>query len=165
MKPAFNYIVENYINLIYYFARRWVKDTYSVDDVVSETFLQLFKKYDTFQYHSDGELKSWLLTVCRNIILDRQKKKKLISVDASVLDSIESTSDIETWLLAEIEREDVEIILKLLDALPDEEHVIVRLRIFDELTFKSIAAVLDISEAAAKMRFYRTIKQLQEKLI
>lgn len=165
MKPTFETIVKNYINLVYYFTRRWVKEENVVDDVVNETFLKVFKKYSTFQYQSEGEFKSWLLIICRNIIFDRQKKQKFVSFDNTIIDSVESSEDIESWLQAEMEREDVQRILSELERMSDEDNVIVRLRIFDELSFESIATILTISEAAAKMRFYRVISKLQKKLI
>ena len=50
----------------------------------------------------------------------------------------------------------------VLDELPDDKREIIIMRIWDELSFREIAELTGKSEAACKMKFSRTLKQLKE---
>ena len=53
---------------------------------------------------------------------------------------------------------------KLLDTLPKEQSEIVRLKCYDNLTFKQIAELQDIPEATAKSRYRYAIMHLKSKM-
>jgi RNA polymerase sigma-70 factor (ECF subfamily) len=81
LKPPFDDVVKNYIRLVYFFARKSLYQQEDVDDIVQETFLKAMSNYKQFTFKSDGELKSWLLTICRHLITDQiRSKKKTISI-------------------------------------------------------------------------------------
>lgn len=51
---------------------------------------------------------------------------------------------------------------RLLDLLPIEQKEIVRLKCYDDLTFRQIAELQDIPEATAKPRYRYAIQHLQQ---
>ena len=51
---------------------------------------------------------------------------------------------------------------RLLNLLPLEQSEIVRLKCYDDLTFKQIAKLQDIPEATAKSRYRYAIQHLQQ---
>ncbi|MBQ0021090.1 MAG: sigma-70 family RNA polymerase sigma factor [Bacteroidales bacterium] len=51
---------------------------------------------------------------------------------------------------------------RLLDSLPQEQAEIVRLKCYDELTFKQIAELLNIPEPTAKSRYRYAIQHIQQ---
>lgn len=168
MKPNFEDIVKNYIKLVYFFAKKSLYQQEDVDDAVQETFLKAMKRYDNFNFTSEGELKSWLLTICRNVIIDGSRVNKsnghTISLEENDID-VPGDDSIEKWLEAESSREDIrQIAGELKDMKPDEQEII-KLRIFEEMEFKQVATSLAITEATAKMRFYRAISKLKEAVI
>ena len=71
-------------------------------------------------------------------------------------------SKTESWLEKEIKREEAIALRNILNKLNDNDHDIIRLRYYDELSFKEIALVLGISEATTKMRCYRTLEKLRK---
>lgn len=164
MKPNFELLVEKYINLVYYFAHRWVYKREDVQDIVHETYVKSFKKYETFSYSSEAQLKGWLLTICRNVILDKRKEKSLLRIEDVNVEQI-VTSNCDEMLEAEIKKENVEKVVKSLETLEKGEQELIRLRIYEELDFKSIAQIFDTSEPAVKMKFYRAIEKLQKLFI
>jgi RNA polymerase sigma-70 factor (ECF subfamily) len=162
MKPSFEEVVERYIKLIYFFALRWI-DKKEVDDMVQNTFLVALKKYPKFAFHTEGELKSWLLTICRNQIIDTYRKTKFIEFDEQQVGQV-NLDEADKWLDMEVKKDEVNNIIRELHKMRTGEQEIIKLRIFDELSFVEIGNCLDISEAAAKMCFYRAIKRLRKKL-
>ena len=165
-KPPFDEVVKNYIRLVYFFARKSLYQQEDVDDIVQETFLKAMNNYKQFTFKSEGELKSWLLTICRHLIADQMRsKKKTISIEQNNIELFDN-SDVEDMMNAEITHEkDIESVKKELVKLKAEEQEIIRLRIVEEMEFKEIAVALDTKEAAVKMRFYRAIIKLKEALV
>lgn len=167
MKPPFDDVVKNYIRLVYFFAKKSLSDQQDVDDVVQETFLKAMKTYDKFNFKSEGELKSWLLTICRHLIADFfRAHKNHISMDQNEVELLFTEDDVEDLLEAQITRaDDIAKVRTALKTLKPTEQEIIRLRITEEMEFKEIAMALGTKEAAVKMRFYRTIIKLKQALV
>jgi len=169
MKPTFENIVKDYIKLVYFFAKKSLSKQEDVDDAVQDTFAKAMKQYDNFTFKTEGELKSWLLTICRHTIIDGYRSNKsngyAISLDEHEID-VPDDNNLEEWLEEEIsKKEDIHHVTKELQSMKADEQEIIKLRIYEEMGFKQIAGALDISEATAKMRFYRAISKLKEVVI
>ncbi|HCE30934.1 hypothetical protein A2778_05720 [Candidatus Daviesbacteria bacterium RIFCSPHIGHO2_01_FULL_40_24] len=166
LKPPFEDVVKNYIKLVYFFAKKSLYQQDDVDDIVQETFLKAMSNYKQFTFRSDGELKSWLLTICRHLITDQiRSKKNTISIEQNNIELFDH-NDVEDMLDAEITQEkDIEMVKKELLNLKAAEQEIIRLRIVEEMEFKEIAITLASKEAAVKMRFYRALIKLKEALL
>lgn len=168
MKPAFEDVVKDYIRLVYFFAKRWLLRQEEVDDTVQDTFAKALNAYDSFIYKTRGELKSWLLTICRNIIIDNARSYKMqkyaISIDKNKLE-IKDDHDIEQWLETQMKDQEIKSVQDGLKNMRLEDQEIIKLRIFDQLEFKHIGNILGISEASTKMRFYRAIARLKENVL
>src|SRR3989338_2333228 len=166
LKPPFEDVVKNYIKLVYFFAKKSLYQQDDVDDIVQETFLKAMSNYKQFTFRSDGELKSWLLTICRHLITDQiRSKKNTISIEQNNIELFDH-NDVEDMLDAEITQEkDIEMVKKELLNIKAAEQEIIRLRIVEEMEFKEIAITLASKEAAVKMRFYRALIKLKEALL
>ena len=166
IKPPFDQVVNDYIRLVYFFAKKSLYQEEDVDDTVQETFLKAMKKYNQFTFKSEGELKSWLLTICRHLITDQMRtKKKTVSIEQNNIELF-AEDDVENLMDAEITHDkDIKKVKKELLKLKPAEQEIIRLRIVEEMDFKEIATALGTKEAAVKMRFYRIIIKLKEALL
>ena len=166
MKPPFEDVVRDYIRLVYFFAKKSLSQQDDIDDAVQETFLKAMKAYKDFKFKSNGELKSWLLVICRHVITDMfRANKNNISIEQNNIELFED-SDVEVLLEAKItHEEDVKKVTSALKMLKPAEQEIIRLRVNEEMSFDDIATALDSKEPAVKMRFYRAIVKLKESLL
>ncbi|NMC61546.1 MAG: sigma-70 family RNA polymerase sigma factor [SAR324 cluster bacterium] len=166
MKPPFEDVVRDYIRLVYFFAKKSLSQQDDIDDAVQETFLKAMKAYKDFKFKSDGELKSWLLIICRHVITDMfRSNRNNISIEQNNIELFDD-SDVEVLLEAKItHEEDVKKVTSALKKLKPAEQEIIRLRINEEMAFCDIATALESKEAAVKMRFYRAIVKLKESLL
>lgn len=57
-----------------------------------------------------------------------------------------------------------EALRRTIGALPPDQRSVVAMKVFEELTFAEVAARLNTTEAACKMRFSRGVRQLREAL-
>jgi RNA polymerase sigma-70 factor (ECF subfamily) len=60
--------------------------------------------------------------------------------------------------------EDVSRVMEALPDLPEKQRHAVTLRIFEELSFREIGAVIGSSEGAARVNYYHGIRRLREML-
>lgn len=165
MKPKYEDIVKKYINLVYFFAKKTLLNQNDIDDAVQETFLKAMKTYDRFTFKSEGELKSWLLTICRNVIVDGfRSHKHALSLEMHDID-VPDDNNSEEWLEEQIQSQEVEKIKNTLKILKPIEQELIRLRIFEDMEFKEIAVALDTNQGTVKMRYYRAIEKLKEELL
>lgn len=166
MKPSFENVVKDYIRLVYFFAKKSLSQQEDVDDAVQETFLKAMKAYENFNFKSEGQLKSWLLTICRHVITDMfRANKNHLSIEQNNIQLFDD-SDVEVLLEAKItHEEDINKVTSALKKLKPVEQEIIRLRVNEEMSFDDIANALDSKEPAVKMRFYRAVVKLKESLI
>lgn len=166
MKPPFEDVVRDYIRLVYFFAKKSLSQQDDIDDAVQETFLKAMKAYKDFKFKSDGELKSWLLIICRHVITDMfRSNRNNISIEQNNIELFDD-SDVEVLLEAKItQEEDIKKVIEALKKLKSSEQEIIRLRVTEEMPFCDIATALESKEAAVKMRFYRAIVKLKESLL
>ena len=48
------------------------------EDIAQEVFLRLYLRRDSFSYRSDAELKGWLITTLRRMVIDISRRKRRV---------------------------------------------------------------------------------------
>ncbi|MDO5481435.1 MAG: RNA polymerase sigma factor [Bacteroidaceae bacterium] len=126
------------------------------EDVVQEVLLNVFRRLRE-KMHVES-LEQYVIRSISNACHDyfRRKPLKVVPIDEARHVPVNEGDQ-------HIHEEYVRI-NQLLDALPEEQAEIVRLKCYDELTFKQIAELQDISEATAKSRYRYAIMHIQQML-
>jgi len=122
-------------------------------DICQESFIDLWKSLKRFRYKSDQSLNGFIFIIIKRKLYHYYKdKQKIISLDK--LD--------EKQLIQPIEKQnDYGYMLKHIDTLTSNHQDIIRLRYWSQMTFNEIAAVLNITESAAKVRHHRALQKLK----
>ena len=128
---------------------------YDVHDIEQEVFLRASQSIGSLELEEGRELpclKSWMHRITRNHVIDRIRASKARhEVDApwgpSSLDDIEVSSDHESIHVESIQRTlsdpDAMIYLRqLLDALPDEDRLLLFHSCIDKLEFEELAELI-----------------------
>ena len=55
-------------------------------------------------------------------------------------------------------------LLNEIEKLPLEQSQIIEMRFFEQISFRKIGSIFEISEASAKMRVYRILEKLKKEL-
>ncbi len=134
------------------------------EDAAKEIFLQfseaLWKGIEGFEGRNGASFRTWAYILARNAINryfrnpDQRRDHTTLSKVAEVADEIRSMTSVI------FERHRNEALYKITERLDDDERELLILRAVEEMPFSQIAAILDTTEAAAKMRFGR----LKEKM-
>lgn len=155
----FEKIYSIYFKDVYYFLLSLSKDKEVAEDITSETFFKALKNIENFR--GDSSIKTYLFQIAKNSYFDYlRKNKKIVSLDD--FESIEKDSiNTEDEFL---EREESAYLRNLVETLKEPHKSIIKLRIWEELSFKDIGTVYGKSENWACVTFHRAKKILKNKL-
>ncbi len=147
---AFDLLVNRFMLPAYSAARRILGDEDLAEDAVQEAFLRVVR--DRNSYRPSFPFSVWFYTILRNVCRDIQRRRLR---QAALIRRVAHFAARRT---ASGRRTEAEY---LLERLPETLRVVLLLRIRDNLSFRQIAAVLGISEEAAKKRGQRGLRLLR----
>ena len=146
-------------NVLYRLALRITLDSAEAEDIVQETMIKVWNKRDAWS--EIDSIEAFSLAICRNLALDYIKRasSQNESLEAQSYDKADSSSN----PYEETSKNDrVNLVKKLVEALPEKQRSCMQLGDFEGKTYKEIASVLGISEDQVKVNIFRarqTIKQ------
>lgn len=133
------------------------------EDLTQEAFERFYLKNMTFPSESDARY--WLLRVAKNLALNsvRRNKREIQMVEKAKQDANASFSSVQEDML--IEREQEKEVRRAIAALPENLRLVIQLKEYSNLDYKTIGKILGISEVNVKVRVYRARKKLEELLV
>src|SRR6476646_304549 len=129
-------------------------------DLAQETFLQLHRT--VWGTLPPGEARFWLYRVARNMAINEFRKAhtryRLIDrgVEAMRPAARNPEQEYET-------RERKELVLEMLQTLPEDQRAALLLREQEQLSYREIGQVLNISESKVKVDIFRARASLRER--
>jgi RNA polymerase sigma factor (sigma-70 family) len=129
-------------------------------DVVQDTFLRLCREHPE---RLNSHLTEWLFTVCRNRALDIVRKESrtraLTETDLSTRESSDPSPD-----LAAERRESAGDVLRALDELPANQQEVIRLKFQNDLSYREISRVTNLSVSNVGFLIHTGIKTLRQRV-
>ena len=156
---SFSILVDRYQKRVYGFIFSKVKDAELADDVFQDTFVKVIKNLRLGKYKDEGRFLSWVMRIAHNIIMDhfrkinRLPKHESKHEDLDVMDRlIEQSNSIEDLMIETQIHADLSI---LIDELPQTQKEVLRMRLFQEMSFKDIGEQtgVSINTALGRMRY------------
>ena len=135
-------------------------DRDKADDIFQETFVKVITKLHEGKYTNSGKFSAWLMRIAHNIIMDMYREQRNDHVvemgEDNDLTTINPTnlldSNIENQFVNEQILADVK---KMMNLLPDCQREVVYMRYYQQLSFKEIANITNVSinTALGRMRY------------
>ncbi len=140
-------------------------DENAANDAFQDTFVRAIVAIREGRYHANGQFSAWLMRIARNIVLDAVRSRKthrtvrqeIINDDGSpagdiLNDASLSEPDTEMKIVFSQSLDDVKMMIEL---LPEAQREVVVLRYYQELSFKEIAELTNVSinTALGRMRY------------
>lgn len=157
---AFTELYERYIQRIYDFVYFKTHHKQTAEDIVSQTFLQMIEKIDTFN-SKKGTFSAWLHRIARNLTFDHFRGRKPTD---NIEDAWDLSSDDNVLLDADIAVK-LDQVREVLSKLNAKQREVILLRLWQGHSFKEIADITGSSEGACKMQYKRGMETVQQELV
>ena len=157
-ETAFNKLLSDYKERLYWHVRKIVIDHNDADDVLQNTFLKVFENINNFKGNSS--IYTWMFRIATNESLNYiNKKAKKLGVSN------------EEWIVKKSDKlesdpyfEGGEMELKLQKAisrLPEKQRIVFNMRYFEEMKYKKISEILRKSEGGLKASYHHAVKKIK----
>ena len=161
-EKAFEVLLARHKDKIYRFIYMKLRNQELANDVFQETFVKIIKTLKVGSYNEEGKFLPWAMRIAHNLVIDhfrKASKVRMISESSSNYDDFNIFSTLsqtdknmeQSMSHEELEKQMVELI----DYLPETQRAILKMRIFQDMSFKDIAESEDISinTALGRMRY------------
>lgn len=156
-------LVKRYERRLYNFGLRVCRDVRDAEDLVQETFLNLFKYLKDFRYET--KFKNWLYRIASNVCAKKRRKSKFspeaeLSLEAFLpKESDQLPTDLPAWAAAPVDQllnqELSDTIKKGIHSLPEKYRIVMVLRDLEGFSTAETAQILNVTPANVKVRLHR----------
>ncbi|MEA5403360.1 sigma-70 family RNA polymerase sigma factor [Arcicella sp. DC2W] len=156
---AFNLLVRQYQQKVYWHIRKMVIDHEDANDLTQDTFIKVWKGLENFK--GDSQLFTWLYRIATNECLNHLAKKKrrfflpINDITEELSNKLEDTNMISG--------DEIQLKLqKALLTLPDKQRLVFNMKYYDELKYEDIAEITGTSVGALKASYHLAVKKVEE---
>lgn len=140
--------------LVYAYIARRAGDRATAEDLTSEVFKKALENLPRFTWRG-APFGAWLLRIAANMVADRSKHTAKTVDITDLEDGAESVQS----SLEEVEQR--ARLFRLVDQLPADHGLVVRLRFAEEKSVREIAQELGRTEGAVKQLQFRALEKLR----
>lgn len=158
-RQACRQLYEQYAKAMYNICLRMVNQAAEAEDVLQESFLQVFTHIGSFR--GESSLGAWIKRIVINNCLNHLKKRKLrfVEIDEDMEKPVEDSPDEIQFSLT------VERVREAIRQLPDGYRIVLNLYLMENHSHREIASMLGITESAAKTQYHRAKEKVRELLM
>lgn len=159
---AFNRLVLKWEHRVYNLTLRMLNDPEEAAETTQEIFLAVYRNIKRFRMQAS--FSTWIYRIAVNHSISRLRRRPPVQV--SIDDGVFSRQGKDFAVSGGQERRLLEMerrtrIRDSLSRLSTEQRAVIELKLYQEETFDSIAAILDIPASTVKSRFYAGIEVLK----
>ena len=159
---AFESLVKKYQGPLLNFIARYTGDRYMAEDLTQEVFLRIYRAAPQFQARS--KVSTWIFHIAYNQALTEiGRRKKRRNLWQALCRSREEAP--EELVVEPLERyEQTEEIMTALGCLPENQKAALLLRINENLSYREIADILEVSVQSVESLLFRARTSLKRYL-
>ena len=168
----FQDLVKRYEAKLYNFSLRMCRDPSDAEDMIQDTFLNVFRYLKNFRYET--KFKNWLYKVAASTCFKKRRKSKFAPEKELSLDEFrpddeaEKPDHVPQWALMPLDKllneELAGVISKTIITLPKKYRMVIVLRDIEGYSTTETAQILNLSPSNVKVRLHRARLYLREKL-
>ena len=149
-------------NELFRLALRITLNRAEAEDIVQDTLIKVWNRRSDWE--DIDSIEAFSLTICRNLSLDRIKKKENDNNSLEDVKGVEplSSSNPQDRM---IQADRVNLIRQIVDSLPEKQRSCMQLRDFEGKSYKEIAVILDITEEQVKVNIFRARQAVKQRYL
>lgn len=157
---AFDTLLKRYEGKVFSYLLYSVKNQELAEDLFQDVFIKIVVRLKNGQYAENGKFSSWMMRIVHNHLIDYYRttpSARIISNDTTESNLL-NKADIainENREKEMIDQQTLNEVRELIALLPESQRQVLTMRIYDELSFKEIAAKTNcsINTALGRMRY------------
>ena len=155
---SFEILLNRHKNRVFAFIMSKIKNKDLSEDIFQDTYVKVVNSLQKGKYNEEGKFLPWVMRIAHNLVIDhfrKQKKMQMIrsSNDFDIFDVIKDNKiNADEKMIKDQIFGDLNL---LIDKLPSDQREVLKMRYYEELSFKKIAEYFDISinTALGRMRY------------
>ncbi|MDD4425282.1 MAG: RNA polymerase sigma factor, partial [Mariniphaga sp.] len=169
-EAAFKELVDSHRQIVVNTCFGLLHNISDAEDVAQEVFIEVFRSVDKFR--ADSKISTWLyrIAVNRSFNFIRDNKKRKFHSYNELSESKKELLNQQVQEGADTPESDMEnnqrkiILHEAVDALPQNQRVAFTLNKYEDLSYKEISDVMNLSVSSVESLIHRAKKNLQKKL-
>ena len=169
-EKAFRELVDKYHQAVVNTCFGLIHNTEDAEDIAQDVFIEVFRS--TAKFRGDSKISTWLYRIAvnrsLNFIRDNKRRKWFHSFEdkqdiynAKSLE-ISNTEDNPATVIENRQR--AELLHTAIDKLPVNQKIAFTLNKYEDLSYKKIAEIMEMSVSGIESLIHRAKKNLQKKL-
>jgi RNA polymerase sigma-70 factor (ECF subfamily) len=156
---AFEVLLSRYKSRVYSYIYFIVRNRELTEDIFQDTFVKAIVTIKQGRYFESGKFLAWVNRIAHNLIIDHfrhERNENTVSNEDSEIDLFNNAKLCEDSIEDNLVQEQImSDVVKLVDYLPDNQRDVIRMRYYDDLSFKEIAdkTGVSINTALGRMRY------------
>mgnify|MGYP001426550293 CR=1 FL=1 len=155
---SFEILLNRHKNRVFAFIMSKIKNKDLSEDIFQDTYVKVVNSLQKGKYNEEGKFLPWVMRIAHNLVIDHFRKKKKMQMirssnDFDIFDVIKDNKiNADEKMIKDQIFGDLNL---LIDKLPFDQREVLKMRYYEELSFKKIAEYFDISinTALGRMRY------------
>ena len=131
------------------------------EDVVQETLIRVWNKRD--EWSTLTSIEAFCLRIAKNLAIDRSERMDAQTVELTP--ALEETPDASDPHERLVQEEQMALVHRLMNELPEPQRLILHLRDVEEKPYKEIAELLDLTEEQVKVNLFRARQKVKKQFL
>ncbi|QSW89825.1 MULTISPECIES: RNA polymerase sigma factor [Flavobacterium] len=151
-------LIKRHESKIYGFIYSKIADRDISNDIFQDTFIKVIKTLKSNSYNEEGKFLPWVMRISHNLIVDHFRKTKKMPMyrETEEFSIFSIMSDDALNVEGKMILDQVEVDLKrLIEELPEDQKEVLIMRMYQDMSFKEISELTDVSinTALGRMRY------------
>ena len=157
-ESALKILIQRHEKKVFSYIMLSVKNRELAEDIFQDTFIKVINTLRSGNYKEEGKFIQWVMCIANNLKIDYFRKQQRMPIfegngDFDIFDLINgSDPSAEQKLITEQIYAEITSLVKL---LPAEQREVLEMRIYQDISFKDIAEITNVSinTALGRMRY------------
>lgn len=155
---ALEHLINKHKSRLFTYIFLLIKDRELAEDVFQDTFMKVIKTLKSGSYNEEGKFLPWVMRISHNLIIDHFRKSGKMRTARSTeeYDIFETLDLLEDNVEDKMVRDQIhQDIRKMIEKLPPEQKEVLMLRAYEDMSFKEISDLTNVSinTALGRMRY------------
>lgn len=157
-ETALEHLINKHKSRLFTYIFLLIKDRELAEDVFQDTFIKVIKTLKTGSYNEEGKFLPWVMRISHNLIIDHFRKSSKMRAQRStdeydVFETLDLLEDnVEDKMVKDQIHQDVR---NMIEKLPPEQKEVLMMRAYEDMSFKEISDLTNVSinTALGRMRY------------